>query len=489
MLLGMSAGDPPDVNPLEAQNRQYFSIWGNAYNHLIQYNWKEPADQIIPDLAESWEIGPDAKTYTFRIREGVKWHDGKTFTAEDAKWAVEAIKDKGPRVKDDLRSIAKVEALDPRTLRITLAQPRASLLGVLGLATVPIVARHVYEAAKGDLRQGPNIGTGPFKEGSYIRGVSAEMVRNPDYFEKELPYLDGIKVIMVRDNTTRLAAFRTKRVDLLSMGATEVNRVELDELKKSVPDLQPNPHVKMAVNIIWPNTNAKPWDDVRVRRAAFLAVDRYQALKVLDDTMAVAGPVVPPNWALPEKELQSIPGYRPNNIENDRREARRLLAEAGYPNGFDTESTAPSNVDRLVKLQVFAVDQLGTVGIRVKSNPLPFAEWSVLRREGTFKLIAIEANVAYPDADAAAANVFPGVFSTLKDDKMVQLFQQQSVEPNLERRRQIVFDLQRRMLEVLNQIPIAWTSDYYPTQPYVKGFVAPLGQWSRHRMDHVWLDK
>ena len=488
---GASAGDPPDLDPLAARSTQWFSIWGNAYNQLLQYNWEDPGDKIIPDLAESWDISSDLKTYTFRLRDDVKWHDGKLFTAEDAKWAVEKLKEVGPRVRSELKTVESVEAPDAGTLRIILTQPRTSLLKVLGLFTAPIVAKHVYDAAGGDLKQGPNIGTGPFVEGSYTKAVNATMERNPDYFEEGLPYLDSIEIAIIRDGSTRLAAFRVGQLDGLWIGATSVNKVELEQLKKSVPDLQPNPHDKMAAKIVWPNTGVKPWDDVRVRQAASLAINRWDALKVLEDTSTVAGPVVPPTWALPDEELLALPGYRKGaDKEKDLEEARQLLADAGFPEGFDTESTTPSNVSRLVKLQTFIIDQFGKVGIRVKSNPLPFAEWSVLRAEGTFELIAIEANIAYPDADAASANVFPGVFSTLEDPKMIELFEQQMVEQDPAKRLELVLELQRRMFEVQNQIPIAWTGDFYPAQSWVKGGgYVPIGVWARHRLDHVWLDK
>jgi peptide/nickel transport system substrate-binding protein len=457
----------------------------------VQFNFEDPVDKIIPDLAEDWQVSPDLLTYTFQIRDGVKWHDGQPFTAQDAKWAVEMLKEKGPRVKSELRTVDRVEAPDASTLRIVLTQPRTSLLSVLGLFTAPIVAKHVFEAAGGDLKQGPNIGTGPFIEGTYKKAVSVEMEPNPDYFEEGIPYLDGLDIAIIRDSATRIASFRVGQVDGLFIGATSVNKVELEQLKRSVPDLQPNPHEKMAAKIVWPNTSVKPWDDVRVRRAAFLAINRWEALEALEDTSTVAGPVVPPTWALSDEELLALPGYRKGaDKELDRQEARQLLADAGYPSGFDTESTTPSNVGRLVKLQTFIIDQLGTVGIRVKSNPLPFAEWSVLRKEGTFELIAIEANTAYPDADAATANVFPGVFSTLEDARMVELFNQQSVETDPQKRRELVFDLQRRMLEVQNQIPIAWTGDFFPVHPWVKGGgIVPIGVWARHRLDHVWLTR
>lgn len=488
VLVGVSNGDPADLDPLGATTTQFFHIWGNVYSHIVQYNGMAPVDQIVPDLAESWEIGPDFKTYTFRIRDGVKWHDGRPFTAQDAKFGVDLLKDKGAFIKSELEAIQKVEAPDPKTLRIVLSRPRASLLYVLGLMPTPIVGKHVYETAGGNLKNGPNIGTGPFKQGKYTRGVVADLERNPDYFERGLPYLDGVKVVIIRDDNTRLAAFRTRQVHFLGLGATSVNRVEVEQLRSSVPGLQPNEHLAMSAKMLQINAKVRPWDDVRVRRAAFLAIDRWIALEVLDDTTRPAGPVVPPNWALPDQELLALPGYRKGaDKQKDRDEAKRLLAEAGLPTGFDTESITPSTVARLVKLQVFIKDQLQTVGIRVSSVTPLFAEWNARRDKLQFEVMALQASVAYPDPDSAAKNLLPGLFSNLEDAKTFDLFGRQSLERDPAKRREQVYEMQRRMIEVVNQVPIAWVSDFLPTQSEVRGFVAPLGPWIAYRWEYVWL--
>ena len=134
-------------------------------------------------------------------------------------------------------------------------------------------------------------------------------------------------------------------------------------------------------------------------------------------------------------------------------------------------------------------DQLEKVGIRVTPVVLPVAEYNARRLEQRFELHSVEANLEYADPDAGARNILPGLFSNLDDARMFELFDQQSVEGNPAKRRELVFQLQRRMIEVVNQIPIAWADDYFPAQPEVRGFVMWLGQWSRHRPDHVWLAK
>ena len=223
----------------------------------------------------------------------------------------------------------------------------------------------------------------------------------------------------------------------------------------------------------------------------FLAIDRWAAPLVLPDTVKPAGPVVPPNWAIPDDELFQLPGYRQGDAkEQDREEARRLLAEAGYPDGVDTTILTIADLQRHVDLSVFIVDQLATVGINVENKLLPVGDWFVpFSSTFDYALITVEGNVSYPDPDSAAGNILPGgVWTHLEDQQMVDLFEQQSNETDQDRRREIVEELQYRMIEVVNMVPIAWMADYFPTRPEVKGFVAPLGVWSRHRLDRVWLE-
>ena len=154
-----------------------------------------------------------------------------------------------------------------------------------------------------------------------------------------------------------------------------------------------------------------------------------------------------------------------------------MLAEAGYPDGFDTQLFTIADLQRHVNLSVFIVDQLKTVGINVENKLLPVGEWfEPFAVTFDFPLITVEANVQYPDPDSAAGNIMPGIWTHLEDQQMFDLFNEQSSETDPERRREIVEELQLRMIEVVNMVPIAWFNDFYPTQPEVEGFVAPLGR-------------
>ena len=381
-----------------ATSVQLLHMWGQAYSQLVRYNFEEPLEEVVPDLATSWEIAEDSKVYTFQAADGRPsgTHGSLTSPLKDARFAVQVLKDENPRLIPELESVTAIEAVGNDTLRISLSAPRASLVAVLGIIQAPIIAKHVWEAAAGDIADGPTVGTGPFLAGEYVRGESVDFTRFDGYYLEGKPYLDAIRYLMIGDESTRIAAFRTGRVDLLGPGVTDINKVQLAQLQGDVPDLSPNPYDRLSSKIVIINTDREPFTDVRVRRAIFLAIDRFEALEVLDDVTRPAGPAFAPGWELPEDELLSMPGYRQGaEKQKDLDEAKRLLTEAGFPDGFDTEAVTVGPVARLVKLQVFVVDQLAKVGIRVKSSPLPFPELVPRAVSNDFDLFPVESSVLY----------------------------------------------------------------------------------------------
>ena len=481
-----SLGDPGRVDPATARSITFLGAWApHVYNNIITFNWEPPMGDLIPDLAERWEA--DGPTFTFYFRDDVSWHDGQPFSAADAMYSLE---NQTGRIAPQLADIVSMSTPDDKTLTVTLEQPRASFLAALGIIQTPIYAKHVREAAGGDLDNGPSIGTGPFTQGDYNKGVSVEFLRNDNYFKEGLPYLDAVKFIFIRDFNTRLAGFKAGRLDMLGAAATYVvNQSDIDDLRSTVVDLVPWPHDPLAINLVVINTNVSPWDDVRVRRAAFLAMDRSAALKVLPGSTRVAGPLVgPPGWGLSDEELAKTPGHRSGDeLEQDRAEARRLLAEAGYPDGFKTELLTTS-VEYIVAEGEFVQDQLQRIGISSELLVLPAADATARRTEGNFEVSPDGCNVLFPDPDGSTC-VLVGGKNLLDDEMMQDLYRQQSAETDLSKRRDLVVQLQQRMLEVVPGIPLTWRGQFWPVQGEVKGFTPPVGHWSYQRWDHIWLQE
>jgi len=479
-----SLGDPGKVDPSTARSVTFLGVWApQVYNNIVSFNWQPPMGEIVPDLAERWEAnGP---TFTFYFPGDVVWQDGEPFTAADAMFS---LANQQGRIAPQLKDIVSMETPDDRTLVVTLEQPRASFISTLGIIQTPIYAQHVHEAAGGNLDDGPSVGTGPFTQGDYNKGVSVEFLRSPSYFKEGLPYLDAVKFIFIKDGGTRLAGFKAGRLDMLGAAATYVvGENDLNDLRSSVVDLVPWPHDPLAINLVVINTAVSPWDDVRVRRAAFLAMDRFAAVKVLPGSTKPAGPLVgPPGWGLSDDELFKLPGYRQGaELEQDRAEARRLLADAGYPNGFEIELVTTS-VDYIVDEAEFVLDQLKHVGIDAEVLVLAAAEATARRTAGDFVLSPDGCNVAFPDPDGSSC-VLVGGKNLLDDDIMQNLYRQQSAETDPAKRQALVIELQRRMVEVVPGIPLTWRGQFWPVQGEVKGFTPPVGHWSYQRWDHIWL--
>jgi peptide/nickel transport system substrate-binding protein len=265
--------EPPSLDPSQEGTIYMLMYVASQYNGLLQFDPLENT-KIVGDLAKSWKFSGDGRTITFKLHEGVKWHDGKPFTAEDVIYALKRIQNppKGvasPR-KLQFASIEKMEAPDAHTFVLTTKVPNPSILGALAQGWLVILPKHVMEA-KGDMKK-VVVGTGPFKFKKYTRGTSYEVVRNPDYFIKGRPYLDGIKWYIVPDMSAYVAAFKTHQINLLA-GTPNLYKSNVEEIKAAVKNVQVETGQRVVQNVLWMNTEKKPWDDVRVRKAAWLAVD------------------------------------------------------------------------------------------------------------------------------------------------------------------------------------------------------------------------
>ncbi|MFH1486415.1 MAG: ABC transporter substrate-binding protein, partial [Chloroflexota bacterium] len=195
----------------------------NVYQGLVRLDPNEH-DKIASDLAEKWEVSPDGKAYTFKFYKGIKWHDGKPFTTEDAKYSLERMQNPkafntiAPRGQALLQAMDTVQVVDEDTVKVTTKYPSASFLSNLASGWIAIQPKSIM-VAKGDMRR-DCVGTGPFKLKQFNPNISLELTKNTDYYIKGLPYLDGIQFYTIKDGATRFSAFRTKRVMLTHVGST-----------------------------------------------------------------------------------------------------------------------------------------------------------------------------------------------------------------------------------------------------------------------------
>ncbi|MBI2906687.1 MAG: hypothetical protein HYX92_03405 [Chloroflexi bacterium] len=484
LTLGTSE-DPPSLDPLRESTSALFNIITPAYSGLLQY---DPSDneKIVPDLAERWELSADNMAYTFYLRKDVKWHDGKPFTSADAAFSVDSQSKLNAKKKDQLNAISRVETGGEYAVKVALKHPSASLPAMLAVAPMPLAPKHVVEA-KGDLKKDV-VGTGPFKLKSYSFGVSLELVKNKEYFVPGRPYLDGLTFYMIKDRGTVLAAFRTGRVKKF-IPAILVNPSEAKVIRENVPQAIVQPFQSLRSATFFVKMDAKPWDDVRVRRAVHLATDRQAALKVIGEGEgSIGATIIAGEWAIPEAELLKQPGFRQPK-DADITEAKRLLAEAGFERGFSTRILTRAGYGATVKAAEFMTDQLSRIGIRATLEVVETAIWFDRQPRGAYETAVITIGVDISDPDAAAQTFVRGNRYFVADEKLHELFEKQGRTTDPLERKRLVLEVQHRTLEVAPSIHVLWFGTYIAMWPEVRNYKAGMGQHNNSKYQDVWLAK
>ncbi|MFH1484805.1 MAG: ABC transporter substrate-binding protein [Chloroflexota bacterium] len=464
----------------------------SCYNGLLQFQPSEP-DKVISDLAEKWEASSDGTVYTFHLHKGVKFHDGSTLTSEDAKFSLDRVYNppkgiRSPRM-GSVASIEKVEAPDENTVKITLKYPQSSIVSMLAVNQIAIYPKKVVEA-KGDMKK-TIVGSGPFMYKDYSLGTLFEVKKNPNYFIKGRPYLDGLRFYVIKDPSTMLAAFRTGKVKLmdptLPAGLRPAHARQIgEEMKQAVVVSYPS------ISARWLNmvVTKEPFTDVRVRRAVHLAVDRQAAVKVLLEGIGDIGTNFVPGsvWGLPEAERLKLPGFRQPK-DADIAEAKKLLAEAGFPNGFKTKILARTKYTD--DMAVLMKEQLAKIGVELEidvQESAVFLDW-IYKHTHAMVAQPIGVRLSDPDEFARYFQAGGGQSQTELDDAEVnKLFDEQRRAQDPAERLKIARRLEMRLLEVAASAPLYWAGSNIAHLPEVKDYYrgAP---YCTNKYQDVWLAK
>ncbi|RIK53634.1 MAG: hypothetical protein DCC57_08050 [Chloroflexi bacterium] len=317
---------------------------GMIYNGLIMWNVADGYHTIVPALATEWSVSEDHLVYTFKLREGVTFQDGSEFNADDVVATFERIINPPDNlsisgIREQLAMVTSVMAPDPLTVEFTLAQPTPFFLEVLAGDSMIIYSAEELEANNFDLR-GVTVptGTGPFKFVEYVQGEKLVLEANTEYWNSELPYVDRIEMLHVPAWPDRGTAVLTGQADFTFNGS-----VDTWQEAQSRPEMVTAQAPCLNSHMIAINNEHPPFDDPLVRRAIHLAIDRQAIIDAFTPVWEPAFvsrwlPAASP-WATPQEEVLQLPGYRPDKTE-DIETARQLLAEAGYPDGFETTFTA-----------------------------------------------------------------------------------------------------------------------------------------------------
>jgi len=495
---------PADSPPsFDAQREEtYATIHAAApfYSVLIRANPMDPASpDMVCDLCTEMPTPTDnGTTYTFKIRQGIKFHDGTPLTAADvaASWNKIIFPPEGvvsPRQSNFLM-VDKVEATDPSTIVFHLKYATDAFIPALADPYAWIYSKakldqdmHWYEK---------NImGSGPFKFVNYETGQSIEGVRNPDYYHASLPYLDGFKGIFADKQVTRVEALRSDRAAIEFRGFPPTVR---DELVAALGD-------KIAVQtsdwncggLITPNHKKKPFDDPRVRRALTLALNRWGTAPELSKIAivhTVGGVTFPGSSLAPSKEeLQQIAGYWPD-IEKSRAEARRLLKEAGAENLSFT--LLNRSTDQPYKYYgIWAVDDWSKIGVKVTQRVLPTGPWFAAMRAEDFD-VTVEGNcqnVVNPLADVGKYlpyTISPGNYGNFEDDHEVDLYNRMLRELDKSKQKALLLEFNKYVLdEQAHGIFLLWWQRIVPYHAYVRGWKIGPSHYVNQDLGTVWLDQ
>src|SRR5689334_12576611 len=496
---------PADAPPSFDAHREstFATVHGGApfYSLLIRINPDNPASttDFVCDLCTAMpQPTDDGKTYTFKIRQGVKFHDGSPLTADDVAATFSAIifPPEGvlsARVANFLM-VDKVEAPDPATVVF-----RLKFLTAAFLPSLANPFNWIYK--KAILDKDPHwyekniLGTGPFKFAHYETGQSVTGVRNSDYYDPALPYLDGFTAIYADKQATRIDAIRSDRAAIEFRGMPPSAR---DELIGALGDkIVSQEGIWDVGSAITPNHQKKPFDDPRVRRALSLAVDRWggaPSLSKIAIVQTVGGMVSPGSpLAATKEELQQIAGYWPD-IEKSRAEARRLLKEAGAE-GLSFE-LLNRNVDQPYKYYgIWAVDQWSKIGLHVTQRVLPTGPWFEALRSGNFD-VTTEGNcqnVVNPLADVGKYlphSVSSSNYGQFDDPKEIEMYNRQLRELDKAKQRADLLAFNKYVLdEQAHAIYLLWWQRVVPYRSYVKGWKIGPSHYVNQDLGTIWLDK
>jgi len=496
VLLAAIGADAPSLDPHQEQTFATLQPVAPLYSTLLQIDpYRYP--NVIGDVASEWKISPDGLTYTFKLHPGIRFHDGSTMTAADVK----ATYDKIVFPPDAVRSIRKfhysaiasIEAPDPSTVVFKLKFPSASLLSNLASPWNVIYPKKYLDKDPNYFKNNV-VGSGPFKFKSYTRGSTFEGERNPDYFVKDRPYLNGYKFFISTETSVRAAAIRSGRAHI---EFRDLPNSEVEAIRKQLGDkivVQSTPFViQFGIAI---NNSVKPFTDERVRKALTLGIDRYTGGKVLHALTGLrdVGALTRPGteWAMSPAELEKIPGFW-RDPEKSRAEARRLLAEAGYPNGFKVTLK-----NRNVKLPyqdfaVYVIQEWRKIGIEAEHRPLETATWYADGRDqGNFELMVFPAGGFIDDPDQLLAPYIPGSpqnWSRFSNPAIDDLYSRQARTLDPTERRRLVIELQKIVLDHAYHMPGLWWSRNVVHWAKVKNWVAPPSHFTNQKLQDVWLSE
>jgi peptide/nickel transport system substrate-binding protein/oligopeptide transport system substrate-binding protein len=460
----------------------------------------DPSLHVVPGLASTWTISRDARTYTFHLRRGVRFHDGSELTADDVVFTFERVLSPGRERRGlafsylspvegameyaagERETLPGVRALDPFTVEIRLIRPYISFLEVLAMDGLRVVPRTAVEAMGDDAFGRSPVGTGPFRLTSWDdEGIYLES--NPEYFASP-PYLDGVSILFLRDDEVDAGADRFYRDEL---DVVEVASAQQDRLANS-PEVRLHRYQELSLAFLGLQTGYAPLEDVRIRQAIAMAMNRQALVDQSPDRRRLATGILPPG----------MPAYSPRSkaLDHDPDKARQWLKDAGYPGGEGLEpirlyTTARSEAATRLFDQIR--NDLAAVGIRLEIEDVSWGEVSQRIEDHSAPAFLLAWIADLPDPDAFLRTLFePGGSSNyfaLQDEVAAGLLEKGAREMNPVERARIYREAEQRILELVPMVPLYHSLGMIAMREEVRGYdPGPLGVASIN-LEHVWFSR
>src|SRR3984893_13007339 len=472
-----------------------------VFNNLVMFDQQvkqNSLQSIVPDLATSWSWNEEGTELTFPLRQGVKWHDGKPFTAADVKCTWDLLMDRESeklRVNPRKSAFANVEQVSTNgdyEVTFHLKRPQPAFLMLIANDFSEIYPCHMSPR---EMRQHP-IGTGPFKFVEFKPNEYIRVTKNPDYWKPGRPYLDGIEYTIMREIGPRDLAFYAGKFDMNTPYG--VSQPTLKDFREQAPHAICEMTAVNVPRTMLINPHKPPFDNQDLRRAMTLAVDRKAFVDIITNGVGhIGGTMLPPPegvWGMSPEMLHTLPGYDPDVAKN-RAEARSIMEKLGYGPSHHLETKLSTrNIPAWRDPAVLLGSQLKEIYIDAELDIVDTAQWypKVMRRDYTVGAVPMETGVDDPD-QMFYENFYTGAgrnYAGYSDAEFDKLVDQQSMETDPEKRKQIVWQLERKLAEAAFRPVIYYPAGASCRQPWLKGWTRMTNSiYNEWRFEDVWLDK
>src|SRR5215831_17113612 len=498
-VLKMSHFDSPASMSLHeeataAANRPMMGV----FNNLVMYKQDAPQNtmqSIVPDLAVSWSWSEEGTELTFPLRQGVKWHDGTPFTAKDVKCTWDMLTGKSdekfrlnPR-KSWYRNLEEVSVNGDYEVTFRLKRPQPSFLALLASGWSPVYPCHVPAR---DMRTRP-IGTGPYKFVEFKPNELIRVTRNPDYWKPGYPRLDGIEYTIIPSISTRILGFVAGKFDTVTGVTVPLLKDVRSQAPQAICEVVPT-NVPRTLLV---NPAAPPFDNPDLRRAMALTLDRRAFIDIITEGLGDIGGVMLPApegvWGMPPEMLKSLPGYDPDVAKN-RAEARKIMKGLGY--GPDKRIAVKVSIRNIVPTRdpaVILIDQLKQIYIDGELETVDTTQWypKVMRKDFSVGMVVSENGLDDPDQQfyenyvCGADRNYGGYCNPQLDE----LIDRQSMEPDREKRRKMVWEIEKRLAEDNVRPVIFYARQASCRQPRVKGMTLMVNSiYNGNRFEDLWVE-